>query len=190
MNTGVSASVSKQDISLLGQDISYIKTTTPQFDKDSKPFFGSAAFVGMYSTPFLLFLGLIALRRRNETMAADVVGTKRRRAIKLAKKRLSVADKHLKTNNKKAFYDEVSRAMWGYLGDKLNIDMAELSKDNVEEKLQARSVKPETISKLKELINTCELALYAPVSDEHGEMKKNYDTAMNLIADLEDEVKA
>ena len=190
MNTGATASVSKQDVSVLGQDIRYIKTASPEFDKDSKPFFGSMGFVGVYSTPFFLFLGLIALRRRNETMAADVVGTKRRRAIKLAKKRLSLADKHLKTNDKKAFYDEVSRAMWGYLGDKLNIDMAELSKDNVEEKLQARSVKPETIAKLKGLINTCEFALYAPVSDEHSEMKKNYDTAMNLIADLEDEVKA
>ena len=123
-------------------------------------------------------------------MAADIVGTRRRKAIKLAKKRLSIAEKHLKTNDKKAFYDEVSRAIWGYLGNKLNIDMAELSKDNVEEKLQARSVKPETITKVKSLINTCEMALYAPVSDEHTEMKKNYDTAMNLIADLEDEVKA
>ena len=189
LNTGASASVSKQDVNLLGQDIRYIKTATPEFDKDSKPFFGSAAFVGVYSTPLFLFLGLIALRRRNETMAADVVGTKRRRALKLAKKRLSVADKHLKTNDKKAFYDEVSRATWGYLGDKLNIDMAELSKDNVEGKLQARSVKPETIAKLLALINTCEFALYAPVTDEHSEMQKNYDTAMNLIADLEDEVK-
>jgi hypothetical protein len=76
------------------------------------------------------------------------------------------------------------------LGDKLNIDMAGLSKDSVEDKLQARAVKPETISKLLGLINTCEMALYAPVSDEHTEMKKNYDTAMNLIADLEDEIKA
>jgi hypothetical protein len=190
MNTGASASVSKQDISLLGQDIRYIKTSAPEFKKEDTPFFGSLGFIGLYSTPAILFLGLIAFRRRNETMAADIVGTKRRRALKLAKKRLSVADKHLKTDDKKAFYDEVSRATWGYLGDKLNIDMAELSKDNVEDKLQARSVKPETIVKLKSLINTCEMALYAPVSDEQTEMKKNYDTAMNLIADLEDEIKA
>ena len=190
MNTGAQASVSKQDISLLGQDIRYIKTTAPAFTKNDGPFFGSAGFIGMYSTPAFLFFLLIGLRRRNDTMAADIVGTKRRRAIKLAKKRLSVAEKHLKTNDKKAFYDEVSRATWGYLGDKLNIDMAELSKDNVEEKLQVRSVNPDTIGKLKALINTCEMALYAPVSDEHSEMKKNYDAAMNLIADLEDEVKA
>ncbi len=190
MNTGAQAGVSKQDISMMGQDIRYIKTTSPVFTKSNGPFFGSVGFVSAYSAPVLLFLLLIGLRRRNETMAADVVGTKRRRATKLAKKRLSVAEKHLRTNDKKAFYDEVSRATWGYLGDKLNIDMAGLSKDNVEEKLQARNVNPETIAKLKALINTCEMALYAPVSDEHTEMKKNYDTAMNLIADLEDEIKA
>ncbi|HLP20579.1 MAG TPA: hypothetical protein VK174_09775, partial [Chitinophagales bacterium] len=97
-------------------------------------------------------------------------------------------EKHLSKGDKKSFYDEVSRAIWGYLGDKLNIDMAELSKDNVEEKLLAKNAKPETIAKLKSLLGTCELALYSPVG-EGGEMKQNYETAMNLMADLEDEVK-
>lgn len=127
-------------------------------------------------------------KRRNEDLAADVIGTKRRRALKLAKKRLSIAAKHLAKSDKKNFYYEVSRATWGYLGDKLNIDMAELSKDNVEEKLLARNARAETISKLKGLLNTCELALYSPVG-EGGEMKQNYEAAMNLMADLEDEVK-
>ncbi|MCX6197906.1 MAG: BatD family protein [Bacteroidetes bacterium] len=179
--------VSKEEVSLVGQDIRYIKTTTPEFKKGNS-FFGSAGFVAMYSAPFLLFIGLVVARRRNEDLAADVIGTKRRRALKLAKKRLSIAAKHLAKSDKKNFYDEVSRAIWGYLGDKLNIDMAELSKDNVEEKLLARNAKAETISKLKVLLSTCELALYSPVG-EGGEMKQNYDAAMNLMADLEDEVK-
>jgi hypothetical protein len=187
-NTANNNSVSQQNISLIGQDVRYIKTGTPKFDKTGDGFFGSMGYYGLYTTPFLLFIGLIAMKRRNEDLAADVIGAKRRRALKLAKKRLSLADKHLKANDKKPFYDEVSRAIWGYLGDKLNIDMAELSKDNVEEKLVARSVKPETISNLKNLINTCELALYSPVG-EGGEMKKNYETALNLIADIEDEIK-
>lgn len=183
----VAAGTTKEDVTALGQDIRYIKTTTPAFSK-GQPFFGSVGFVAMYSTPFLLFIGLLFAKRRNDTMAADVIGTKRRRALKQAKKRLSVAEKHLVKSDKKSFYDEVSRAIWGYLGDKLNIDMSELSKDNVEEKLLAKSAKPETIAKLKGLLSTCELALYAPVG-EGGEMKQNYETAMNLMADLEDEVK-
>ncbi len=182
------AGVSKQDVSVLGQDIRYIKTNTPVFNKKGDSFFGSASFYAAYSAPFLLFLGLIAVKRKNEDMAADIVGTKRRRALKLAKKRLSLADKHLKANDKKLFYDEVSRAVWGYLGDKLNIDMSELSKENVEEKLLHKSVKAETVSNLKNLISTCEIALYAPIG-ENGEMKKNYDSALHLIADIEDEIK-
>jgi hypothetical protein len=178
----------KEDVVAMGQDIRYIKTSTPEFKKGNS-FFGSAGFVAMYSAPFLLFIGLIVAKRRNENLAADVIGTKRRRALKLAKKRLSVAEKHLAKGDKRNFYDEVSRAIWGYLGDKLNIDMAELSKDNVEEKLLARNAKTETISKLKNLLNTCELALYSPVG-EGGEMKQNYEVAMNLMADLEDEIKA
>ncbi|HWB62675.1 MAG TPA: BatD family protein, partial [Chitinophagales bacterium] len=188
LNLGGNATVSRQDVNPLGQDIRYIKTNVPRFKKQGGEFFASVGYYAFYTTPFLLFVGLIAMRRRNENLAADVVGAKRRRALKLARRRLSIADKHLKANDKKQFYDEVSRAMWGYLGDKLSIDMAMLSKDNVEEKLTAHAVKAETVTNLKNLINTCELALYAPVG-EHGEMKKNYDLALNLIADLEDEIK-
>ena len=120
--------------------------------------------------------------------SSDLIGTKRRRALKLAKKRLAVAEKNLAKADKKGFYDEVSRGVWGYLGDKLSIDMAELSKDNVEEKLSAKNAKPETIIKLKSLLNTCDLALYSPIG-EGSEMRTNYYAAMNLIADLEDEIK-
>ena len=121
-------------------------------------------------------------------MAADVIGTKRRRATKLAKKRLAAAGKLLKQQNKTAFYDEVSRAMWGYVGDKLTIDPAQLSKENVAEKLTARNAKPETISRLQSLISTCEQALYSPIG-AGSEMQQNYETAVSLIADLEEEVK-
>lgn len=187
-NANAGLSINKQDVSILGQDIRYIKTNTPQFKTQGNSFFGSAGFTTMYATPFLLFIGLIVLKRRNETLAADVVGSKRRKALKLAKKRLSIAEKHCAQNDRKNFYDEVSRAIWGYLGNKLNIDMAELSKDNVEEKLLAKGVKAETITKLKDLINTCEMALYTP-SGEHSELRNNYQNALNLIADLEDEIK-
>jgi predicted peroxiredoxin len=144
--------------------------------------------VGLLTTPFLLFIGLIFVKKNNEDLAADLIGAKRRRATKLAKKRLSAAEKHLSQNNKPAFYDEVSRALWGYLGDKLNIDQSQLSKDNVEEKLLAKNVKVESVAKLKNLISTCEVALYAPIG-AGDEMKQNYEVAISLITDLEDEIK-
>ncbi len=186
-NSNISASASKEDVSALHSDIRYIKTTA-EIEKRSTPFFGSAGYIGLMASPFLLFAGLIFVKRKNEDLAADIVGTKRRRATKLAKKRLSAAEKHLSQNNKQTFYDEVSRAIWGYLGDKLNIDHSQLSKDNVEEKLLAKNVRTDSIGKLKDLIGTCEQALYAPVG-AGDEMKQNYNVAIALITDLEDEIK-
>ncbi len=188
VNTYSQSPINQQDVSLLGEDIRYIKTTAPSFNKNSSSFFGSAGFYILYCLPLLAFAGLVVLRRRNETLVADLVGSKRRHALKLSKKRLRLSEKHLATNQKKDFYDEVSKAIWGYLSDKLNIDMAELSKENVEEKLATRKVKSETISNLKNLINSCEISLYAPAGDV-TEMKNDYSTALNLIADLEDEIR-
>lgn len=178
----------KEEVAELGTDIRYIKTNNPEFEKDNS-LLASAGMAVAYTAPFLLFIGLVVFKRRNETLAADVIGVKRRRAIGLAKKRLTAAEKFLAQQDKKGFYNEVSRALWGYLGDKLNIDMASLSKDNVEEKLQARNVKPETVTKLKSLLSTCDMALYAPIGGG-DEMKQNYDAAMHLMADFEDEIKS
>ncbi len=178
----------KEDVKSLGEDIRFIKTAAPNFEKKQNIFPASIGLGLGYASPFILFIALIALKKRNENLAADIVGVKRRRATKIAKSRLSVAKKHLAASKKKEFYDEVSRAIWGYLGDKLNIDMASLSKDNVEEKLASKSVSSETIHKLKTILNTCEIALYAPVG-EGGEMQTNYEAAISIIADLEDEIK-
>ncbi len=186
-NSSSIVSESKQDIALAGQDIRYIKTAIPKFETDNS-FFGSATFIAIYASPFLLFIALAVVKRRNESLAADIIGTKRRRALKLAKKKLSTSEKHLSAGDKKRFYTEISQAIWGYLGDKLSIDMAELSKDNVEEKLLAKNCKADTIAGLKTLLNICELALYSPVG-EGSEMKTNYEAAVNLIADLENEIK-
>lgn len=177
----------KEDVVTLGNDIRYIKTRMNEAGGPS--FFGSAGFAAAYASPFLLLIGLVALKKRNDKLSLDVAGTKRRKALATARKRLAVAETHLKNADKKNFYDEVSRALWGYVSNKLNIDTAELSKENVEEKLLSKGVKPETIAVLKNILNTCELALYTPAG-EGSEMKTNYEQSMNLMADLEDEIKA
>lgn len=187
-NPNTNAPVAQSEVSLLKQDIRYIKIQAPEFTKGGNTLYGTVGYVAALASPLLLFIGLVAVRRRNENLAADIIATKRRRALKLAKKRLTIAEKHLSKGEKKEFYNEVSRGIWGYLADKLNIDMSGLSKDAVEEQLQTKQVSTETIDKLKALLSTCELALYAPVG-EGSEMKLNYETALNLIADLEDEIK-
>jgi hypothetical protein len=188
MNASVTNnSQAKAEVELLGKDIRYIKTNVPDFE-NPKSTLASFGFAAVYATPILMFVGLIALKRRNENLAADITGTKRRRALKLAKKRLVLANKLLLQNDKNGFYTEVSKAIWGYLADKLNIDLASLSKESAEEKLLLKNVSAGTISKFKTLLGTCELALYSPIG-EGGEMKQNYQAAINMIADFEDEIK-
>jgi hypothetical protein len=176
----------KQNVAELDKDIRYIKTKTDLAESGSSPY--SFGYTVAYLSPFLLLGGLVMLRKRNETLAGDVIGTKRRRATKVAQQRLSNAKKLLAANDKTGFYNEVSRAMWGYLGDKLNIDMAGLNKDNIQEQLTDRQVSAETIEKMKGLLSTCEQALYSPIGSGN-EMNQNYDAAINLVADLEGEIK-
>lgn len=187
-NSNSNAPITQSDVPLLKQDIRYIKTDAGGLSKEGSGALTSMGYAAALASPFLIFIGLIAVRQRRQTLAADVVGTKHRNAIKLAKKRLAAAEQYLGKGDKAAFYNEVSRSIWGYLGDKLNIDMSGLSKDAVEEKLRAKNVGISTISKMKALLSTCEMALYAPLGNSAA-MEQHYDAALNLIADLEDEIK-
>lgn len=186
LNTDTTLIAEKQIVRTLGKEIRYIKTNTPEFSKTS--FYGSWKFVLVYGSPFLLFIGLVALRKRNDTLDADIIGTKRRKALKLAKQRLNKAEKYLHASDKKNFYTELSLGIWGYLSNKLNIDISNLSKNNAEETLATKQVSADTIGKLKQLLTVCEQALYAPVG-EGNEMKQNYEAGLNLLADLEAEIK-
>lgn len=187
-NNNLPVAASKSDVTALGSDIRYIKNKAGEWKPSGASFFGTPTHLALMVSPFLLFTGLLFVRKRNEDLAADVIGAKKRRATRLAKKRLATAAKLLKAQNKTGYYDEVSRAIWGYLGDKLSIDPAQLSQDNVAEKLQEKKVNPQTISQLQHLIGICQQALYAPVG-AGAEMQLNYESAISLIANLEEEIK-
>lgn len=178
----------QQNVSMLGEEIRYIKTGAPELAVETRSFMGTVTFISLYALPFLAFIGLVAVRRRNESLTADVAGTRRRKALKVAKKRLHGAEKFLKDNQRRNFYEEVSRATWGYLADKLNMDMSELSKENAASKLAARSVSQGTIEKMQHLLSSCELSLYSP-SGNAVEMQNDYKIALDIIADLENEIR-
>jgi hypothetical protein len=101
---------------------------------------------------------------------------------------LKLAETHLKTGNKAAFYEEILKALWGYTGDKLNIPVVELTKDNIETELAGHQVSRETISEFMQILNTCEFARFAP-SESMGTMDESYEKAIELISKLEEEVR-
>jgi hypothetical protein len=179
-------SSSKKEIKSLGSDIRFIKTTADL--APSTTFIGSPLQYGLMAAPFLLFLAAFGYKKQSDKQSADVLGSRLRKANKMAKKRLVVAEKHLKENNSKAFYDEVSRALLGYVSDKLHIDVADLSKDNIEEKLRAKNVSEEKIASLKKQLETCEFALYTNLSGNEN-MQQQYANAVTIISALEEELK-
>jgi len=176
--------ISKEEVELLGQDIRFIKTGDIKLHKRGEYFFASPAFFSLALAPFLLFTLFFFYRKRQVEIASDVILMKRRRATKVAKKRLVVAKKHLQTGEKKSFYDEVSRAIWGYLSDKLNIAQSELSKEKVQIALKEKGVGEDKVRALMDIIDTSERALFSPSSDAAG-MEKVYLDTVQIISEIE-----
>ena len=111
-----------------------------------------------------------------------------KRANKVAVRRLRVADKLLKAGKQNEFYDEVLRALWGYVGDKLDMPVTQLSRENISQQLTERGVDDETVSLFIGALDECEFARYAP-GDPSGNMNKVYDAAIQAIMKIEDFLK-
>ncbi len=178
--------INKEEVELLGEDIRYIKTGEVSLKKSNEFFLTSWMFGGMYAAPFLLFTLLFAYKRREEKLSGNTVLLKNRRANKEATKRLKQAKKYLGEQNRKAFYDEITRAIWGYLGDKLNISQSALSREQIQLTLTEKRIAPETIQLVFKTLDAAEMALFSPVSD--GEMNRAYDDAGEIISKLDAEL--
>ena len=152
----------KEDLKIIGKDIRFIKTNLPDFQIHGENFYGSELHVlGMVapSSLFGIFLLFLHIRRRKNS---DLSYVKNRRATKLAKKRLATAEKLLKQNKTNEFYEEIARGLWGYVGDKLLLEVSSLTKDNVKDKLLANGTSPELIDRFIKVLNDAEFARYAP----------------------------
>jgi len=179
---------SKEDVKILGNDIRYIKTNNVEFTSVNSYFFGSLIFyVGMI-TPFFAFIGFLLIRKKHIAQNSDVIAVKSRKATKMAKKRLALAEQYLKSNDKELFYSEVFKALFGYISDKFNIPLADLNKDNITAILKSKNVSDITFKQLIEIIDKCEYARYAPsaVSDE---LPTIYSNTVDVITKIEDEAK-
>jgi hypothetical protein len=179
--------IKKEDVELIGQDIRYIQTQPGDFRIKGTSFLAGYGFITLYVLPFLLFGGLLWFRVRQERLAGDIAGSRSRKAQSMAKKRLKRAREHMGKQEQKAFYDEIARAMWGFLSDKLNIGQSDLSREYVREQLLARTVPEALPERLTKLLDTCEMALFAP-SAVSGGMESTYEEALSLISDIDNRI--
>ena len=177
----------KEDLKVLGKDIRYIKQNEVTFQPKGSFFYGSMSYWLFYIIPALAFIIFFIIYRKQAAENANVAKVRTKKANKVATKRMKLAGKLLSENKKDAFYDEVLKALWGYISDKLNIPVSRLSKDNIEEKLRNHGVSEELIKDFLNALNDCEFARFAP-GDENQAMDKVYSSSIEVISKMENSI--
>lgn len=151
-------------------------------------FFGSRSYWIGLLLPLIAFIALLIIFRKRAIDNADLVKMRGKKANKVATKRLRKASQLMLSGKQGEFYDEVLRALWGYVGDKMNIPVEQLSRENIEEKLRQYHVDDSTIGKFISALDECEFERYAP-GDPAGNMNKTFESAMTAIMNIEDAMK-
>ncbi len=175
---------SRKDVKDLGSDIRYIVTGKPAFSRKGYFFAGSGLFWLIAAALCAIAAALYFIIRRNAARRADVALTRRSGAAKMARKRLSLAGDFLHKDLYTAFYEELHKALLGFVSDKLNIQAADLSKENISEKLVEAGAAQELADRFTALLDACEFARYAP-SEGHEAMNAHYEGAVAVISEIE-----
>lgn len=178
--------VSKSDVQFIGKDIRFIKTTIPVFAINQGMFYESTLFYLLIIIPAILFLLLLIFRKRYMELQSNVTLLKSRKANKIAMKRLKVAKKFLSQNKSTEFLDEMFKALWGFVSDKLQIPVSELSKENVSSVLATKNVSTESVKLFIEALDACEMARFArSIAASNEEI---YKKGIEVISKLEEEI--
>ena len=187
-NASTDTQVSSNKNIKLDNDIRQIDHVTPVFKNYTHLNWGTLQSWLWYIIPvFLLIVTFIIYRKRLEANA-DIIGSKMKKANKMAVRRLRVANKYLKNNNKDGFYEESLRAMWGYLSDRLIIPVTDLNRDNVGAELRKCEVDEILINEVIRILDDCEFERYAP-STSNLDMNNLYQNMINLIGKIENVLK-
>ena len=177
--------VQKEDIQQLGSDIRYIYASDvlPAAKRPAIIGFGTSLFWLCYLIPALLAVLLFVIFRKQIKENADITRVRYKKANKVAQRRLKMAEQLLKQNKKETFYEEIERALWTYLSDRLSVPTAQLNKENIAQILASKGVAQELIDEMLKVLSTAEFARYAPVSD-HA-MQDLYNDTTKMINQLE-----
>jgi len=178
---------SGEDVKLLNNDIRHIKSGNDAKKIGDETYFGSQRYLITLGILLLAFIALLVIFRKRAAENANLSKKRGKKANKVATKRLKHASQLMIQNRKNEFYDEVLRTLWGYVGDKLNMPVEQLSKDNISDKLKERGVSDDNVTLFLEAINDCEYARYAP-GDSTGNMEKVFSKAMDAITNVDNQI--
>ena len=187
-SSSISDFTDKESVRLLNQDIHFIKLNKQNLQKEQSVIYGSLVYWLWYILPALLFIAFVIINRKQAQANANIALMKNKKANKVATKRLKIAGKYLQSHDKTAFYDEVLKAVWGYLSDKLNLPLSVLTRDNVAIELSKYGAAEELVDSFMAILDTCEFAQYAPAQNDDA-MDKLYADTVEAIGKLESTVK-
>ena len=184
----VVAGPSQKDVRTLGSDIRFISTKVPALVSKGQFLVGSAIFWILSAVLLMLAVVSWLVFRRMAARRADIVGTRNRKATKMALKRLHLAGTFLKQDLHTAFYEELHKALLGFISDKLNIPVAELSRERISQALKDEKVSDSYADTFIGILDACEFARYAPDSG-HEAMAAHYEQAVDVISSIDSNMK-
>jgi hypothetical protein len=179
--------VSKEDVKYLGKDIRFISSKQGFLKKTGNIFASKRSFYSAYAFALIVFMVVLFIRREHIRRNSDISAVRNRKAGKVAGKRLKEAEKCLKENQSDKFYEEILKALWGYLSDKLNIPVSELNRSSAVNALIEKGIAEEEVNNLASVIDKCEFARFAPSSSAE-EAEKIYDEAARFIRLFENSI--
>lgn len=183
---GVTTVAKKEDVRLLGNDIRFIKLGNPALRSHVTPLVLSPLYFIVAAAILILFAAVYAAMRKHIRDSRNTALVKGRRANKVAVQRFRTAAKYMKEQNRHAFYEEMLRALWGYLSDRFNIPVADLTKESVREELARRGAHDEA-RLITEIISECEEAQYSPSASVR--MDEVYAEGIDIISRIESAIK-
>jgi hypothetical protein len=185
-NAGITVygGVPKEDVKYLGKDIRFIKSDPGNLAKTSNIILTSRSFYSYYAFTAIAFFIVLFLRREHIRRNSDLIQVRNRKAGKVAVKRLHNAAICLKNDKIDNFYEEILKSIWGYLSDKLNIPVSDLTRTNALMVLSENGIDEQLLNSLVSILDTCEYARYAPSSSETG-ASDIYDKASLFIKSVE-----
>ena len=179
----IPSGVSKRSVESLGEDIRFI-STTPRLKKAGRMMVSSPAMLIIPTVIVLATVAVWILLSRSIARRSDVAGTRNRKAMKVARARLRNASAFLKQGLYSAFYEELHKALHGYISDKLMLPVADLTRERIGEELRSRGKDEAVIQELSDILDACEYARYAPASGSEA-MEKHYEQAVKVISQIE-----
>ncbi len=184
----LSVAPSRSDVRDLGSDIRYIRTRLPRLREPGRFFVGTPLFWTLTLLLPLLAAGLYLLFRRRSRRRVDLVGTRRRGATRMARRRLSDAQDYMEKALPGAFYEALHKALLGFVSDKFALPVSDWDPETFASRLSGAGVDETACKAFTELLDACAYARYAPSSDTDG-MRGHYEQAVQVISDIDEQMK-